>query len=181
MEPMPSYVAFLRAINLGATRKFPKEDIRAAVEAAGGTDVETYINTGNVRFTSMLRSRAKVEAALEKAFLADRGFAVPTVVLTLAELAAVAADAEELAAERPGDGRHYVSLLKESPSQAAASQAEDLSSDAERVVVRGRAAHLMLGENYRDATLDNAVVEKLLGVATNRRDTVIIAMAKKWC
>ena len=29
---MPSYVAFLRAINLGATRKFPKDDIRAAVE-----------------------------------------------------------------------------------------------------------------------------------------------------
>ncbi|MET1060314.1 MAG: DUF1697 domain-containing protein [Nocardioides sp.] len=178
---MPSYVAFLRAINLGATRKFPKDAIRTAVEAAGGTDVETYINTGNVRFTSTLRSRARVEAALEKAFRADRGFDVPTIVLTLPELAEVAADAEELAAARPGDGRHYVSLLKETPTQATVRQAEDLSSEAERVVVRGRAAHLMLGENYHEATLDNAAVEKTLGVATNRRDTVIIAMAKKWC
>ena len=57
---MPTYVAFLRAINLGPTRKFPKADIVAAVEAAGGEDVATYINTGNVRVTLPLRSRAKV-------------------------------------------------------------------------------------------------------------------------
>ncbi|HEV2798078.1 MAG TPA: DUF1697 domain-containing protein, partial [Nocardioides sp.] len=44
---MPTYVAFLRAINLGRTRKFPKDAIKAATEAAGGSDVETYINTGN--------------------------------------------------------------------------------------------------------------------------------------
>ena len=179
--PMPSYVAFLRAINLGATRKFPKEAIKAAVEEAGGTDVETYINTGNVRFTSTLRSRAKVEAALEKAFLADRGFEVPTIVFTLAELGEVAADAEELAGERDDGGRHYVSVLKEAPAQAAVREAEGRSTEGERLVVRGRAAHLLLGENYHQATLTNTAVEKLLGVATNRRDTVIIAMAKKWC
>ena len=178
---MPSYVAMLRAINLGATRKFPKGDIKTAVEAAGGTGVETYINTGNVRFDSTLRARTKVEAALEEAFLADRGFEVPTIVFTLAELAEVAADAEELAGERDDGGRHYVSLLKQAPSPTAVSEAEARSTDAERLVVRGRAAHLLLGENYHEATLTNAAVEKLLGVATNRRDTVVIAMARKWC
>ena len=79
---MPTYVAFLRAINLGPNRKFPKADIVAATEAAGGTDVETYINTGNVRLTSGLRSAAKVEAALEKAYEEQTGFAVPTIVFT---------------------------------------------------------------------------------------------------
>ncbi|HEY9564422.1 MAG TPA: DUF1697 domain-containing protein, partial [Nocardioides sp.] len=49
---MPSYVAFLRAINLGAKRKFPKDDPRSAVESAGFTDVETHINTGNVRLST---------------------------------------------------------------------------------------------------------------------------------
>ena len=79
---MPTYVAFLRAINLGATRKFPKDAIKAAAEKAGFTDVETYINTGNLRVTTRMRSRAKVEAALEKAFLEDRGFEVPTIAFT---------------------------------------------------------------------------------------------------
>ncbi len=85
---MPTYAAFLRAINLGAVRKFPKDAIKAAVESAGMTDVETYINTGNVRFTTSMRSRAKIETALEKAFRADRDFEVPTFVFTPAELVA---------------------------------------------------------------------------------------------
>ena len=79
---MPTYVAFLRAINLGAKRKFPKDAIKAATEAAGGSDVETYINTGNVRLTHSARSVAKVQAALEEAYAAAAGFEVPTIVFT---------------------------------------------------------------------------------------------------
>ena len=87
MAGMPTYVAFLRAINLGAIRKFAKDDIRRVVESLGFTDVETHINTGNVRFTTAMRSRAKIEKALEDAFAADRGFDVPTMVFTTAEIA----------------------------------------------------------------------------------------------
>src|SRR5690606_10085853 len=76
---MPTYVAFLRAVKLGATRTFPKDAIRACVEELGFDDVATYINTGNVRLRTTLRSHARVEAALEAAFRADRGFDVPVI------------------------------------------------------------------------------------------------------
>ncbi len=178
---MPTYIAFLRAINLGPTRKFPKADIVTAVEAAGGTDVATYINTGNVRFTTTLRSRAKVEAALEKAFEADRGFPVPTVVFTPQEICAIADDADELARGREEGQRHYVSLLKATPTAAGTKTVESAGDDGERAVVRGRAVHLMLGGSYHEAGLGNAEVEKALGVATNRNITVIRAIAEKWC
>jgi hypothetical protein len=46
--------------------------------------------------------------------------------------------------------------------------------------VSGRAVHLLLGENYHEARLTNAVVEKHLGVATNRNLTVIEALASRW-
>ena len=91
-----TYIGFLRAINLGANRKFPKASIIKAVEAAGFTDVATYINTGNVRFDTTLRSRAKIEAALEKAFEAEAGFKVPTMVFTQKELREIAEEAESL-------------------------------------------------------------------------------------
>ena len=94
---VPTYVAFLRAINLGPNRKFAKAAIVEAVEECGFTDVETYINTGNVRFTTSMRSRAKVEQALEKAFRKHAGFEVPTIVFTTAELRQIAADAVEMA------------------------------------------------------------------------------------
>ena len=175
---MPTYVAFLRAINLGATRRFPQADIVAAAQAAGGTDVATYINTGNVRLTTPLRSRTKVEEALERAFEADRGFAVPTIAVTPAELRAIGDDVEELGAGH--DGRHYVSLLKQEPTVAGRRALEAAGSDGERAVVRGRAVHLLLGPAYHTATLTNAAVEKHLGVATNRNATVVRALAERW-
>ncbi len=97
---MPTTLAFLRAINLGARRKFPKEEIVAATEAAGFTDVATHINTGNVRFATRMRSRERIEAALEAAYLERTGFEVPTVVLTPAELHRVVEDAARLQAAR---------------------------------------------------------------------------------
>jgi uncharacterized protein (DUF1697 family) len=175
---MATYIAFLRAINLGANRKFPKDAIKAAVEKAGGTDVETYINTGNVRVTSSLRSRTKVEAALEDAFLEASGFEVPTIVYTQKEFAQVAADAEELNAEREL-ARHYILLLKDPVADAAAVEA--LSTDDHRAVVRGRACHLLLGASYETGGVDPLRVEKLIGVATNRNHNVITTLARKWC
>jgi uncharacterized protein (DUF1697 family) len=179
MRSMTTCVAFLRAINLGAKRKFPKDAIAAATERAGFTGVATHINTGNVRLDTSLRSRSKIEAALETAYADDRGFDVPTMVFTCAELVAVAAEADKLGEGHAG--KHYVSLLKQEPSADAAAAIEALSSAHERVVVDGRAVHLLLGENYHEAKLSNAAVEKHLGPATNRNITVIRALVQKWC
>ncbi len=85
---MATYVGFLRAINLGPTRKFPRAAIVRAAERAGFAGVETYINTGNLRFDTSRRSRARIEDALERAFAAEAGFDVPTIVFTPTELRA---------------------------------------------------------------------------------------------
>ena len=177
---MPTYAAFLRAINLGAKRKFPKDAIKAAVEAAGGTDVETYINTGNVRLTTSLRSRAKVEAALEKAFHADRGFEVPTMVFTLAELADVAAYAEQLRAEHGEPKAHYVALFKDAPTAAAVRALAEAEFPGERAFVEGRAAHGLLYLPFNESKLFTSSVFAGLGTATSRNLTVVRALAEKW-
>lgn len=176
---MATYIAFLRAINLGAKRKFPKAAIVRATESAGFTDVETYINTGNVRFSTTLRSRARIEAALEAAYLDEAGFEVPTIVFTQAELRTIAADAEGFADGH--EGLHYVSLLKSPPTPAAIAMLEERSTAEEVARVGGRAVHLLLRPAYHEARLTNAVVERALGVATNRNLTVVRALAEKWC
>jgi uncharacterized protein (DUF1697 family) len=174
---MPTYIAFLRAINIGK-RKFSKGAIIAACEAAGFTDVETYINTGNVRVSTTLRSRAKVESALESAFQEAAGFDVPTIVLTPKELREVEAYAEKVGGDH--DGRHYVSLLKDAPTAAAVMKLDGAGQKGERAVLDGRGVHLLLGKDYHSAKLTNAIIEKHLGVATNRNLNVIRTLADKW-
>lgn len=175
---MPRYVAFLRAINLGATRKFPRQSILEAAGSAGFSDLATHLNTGNLHVATSLRSRARVEQALEAAFAADRGFEVPTVALTPAELASVLTDADEIGSGH--DGRQFVSFLKVEPADPRRRALEAAAGDGERVVVRGRAVHLLVGPTYRDATVTNATVERHLGVATNRTLGVVRAIVAKW-
>lgn len=172
---MTTYVGFLRAINLGPTRTFPKESIVAATEAAGFTGAATHINTGNVRFETRMRSRARIEEALEKAYLEDRGFEVPTIVYTADELRAVVDDADGFGHE----GKHYVWLLKDEPTAALREELEALSTEQERVGLSTRAVHLMLDGGYLDATLLKPV-EKRIGVCTNRNVTVLRALVPKW-
>lgn len=178
---MVTYLAFLRAVNLGAKRVFPKDDIRRVVEAAGFDGVETHINTGNVRLVSRMRSRARIEQILEDAFLADRGFEVPTIVYAADEFAALARETRGLAEAHPDAVRHYVYLLKDELSPAQRARVEEKASDAGHMQVRGRAAHALLGPGYRPGVVDPLNAARLLGVATNRNASVIAAIAQKWC
>ena len=46
--------------------------------------------------------------------------------------------------------------------------------------MRGRAVHLWLDSGYQNTRLNNARVEKLLGVATTRDLKVITTLAQRW-
>lgn len=178
---MPASIAFLRAINLGANRKFPKDDIRRVVESVGFENVETHINTGNVRFDTRMRARPRIEQTLERAFHADRGFDVPTLVFTPAELTGIVRDGGALAGERRPLARHYVYLLRDEPDTATTARIEATSTDAGEMVVRGRAAHALLYPGYQDGVVDPLGAVKLLGDATNRNLTVLSTIVGKWC
>ncbi len=178
---MPTYVAFLRAINLGATRKFPKDDIVAATQAAGGSDVETYINTGNVRLTHRARSVGAVQRALEQTYAAQAGFEVPTVVFTGSELAVLASRGEELHEEHDPAGQHYVTLYAEAPSTTTTLALGALQHDGERCVVDGRAAYVLLDGDIHTSRLLASREFKALGQGTARTIKVLRTVVEKWC
>jgi uncharacterized protein (DUF1697 family) len=176
---MPTFVAFLRAVNVGK-RKYPMAELREALSEAGFEEVETHIQTGNVLVRTRLRSRAKVIDTLEKAMREDRGFEVPVVLMTPQELTTTYDEAVRLADGRTLQG-HYLSLLAEKPSKEGSDVLEARSGDGEEIRVGERAVHLMLtSKPFHEAKTGNAEVEKQLGVATTRNLTVISKLAEKW-
>ncbi len=176
---MSTWIVLLRAVNVGK-RQYPMARLRATLTAAGFGDVETHIQTGNVRLTTSMRSRAKVEAAVAKALAADIGFDIEAIALSPAELTELAEVTAELSGlHRPGFG-HYVSVQREPPPAPVAAQLTALGREGEVVEVRGRAVHLLYDVPYHEAVSSNAAVERLSGVATNRNARVIAALAAKW-
>ncbi len=88
---MARYVALLRGINVGGRNKVAMADLRHVAESLGHTEIVTYIQSGNMVFTSPDTSAGGLADALEQA-IADRLGVQPTVVvLSRAELAQVIA------------------------------------------------------------------------------------------
>lgn len=178
---MPAFIAFLRAINLGARRRFSKDDIAAVVTGAGFTDVQTYLHTGNVRLSTRIRSRARVETVLEQAFVADRGFEVPTIAFGPTELREIVRAGDALAAAHPEAVRHYVSLLKQDPAADVHEALQALTAPGVHVQVVDRAVHVLPDHVLGQGGPANDRIERLLGVATTRNQTVLRTIVEKWC
>ena len=87
---MPTYIALLRAVNVGGTGKLPMAELREMCVALGFTEVRTYIASGNVVLRSK-QSAAQVKQALERRLAEYAGKPVGVVVRDGADLARVLA------------------------------------------------------------------------------------------
>lgn len=175
---MPTYIAFLRAVNVGG-RSVPMAALRGHLAEAGFTDVETYIQSGNVRVGSRARSTATVERKLEQAMTAALDLEIPAIVRTPRELVSLV----ESAPESPlGDeARHYVAFLRGKPSASAAKEINGWHVNGERLALVGRDVHMWLTKPSHEAKASNARLEKITGTAsTNRGWKVVTALAQKW-
>lgn len=87
---MTTYIALLRAVNVGGTGKLPMAQLRAMCADAGFSSIRTYIASGNVIFAADA-APPQVKAVLEARLAAYAGKPVGVLVRTPAELAAVLA------------------------------------------------------------------------------------------
>jgi uncharacterized protein (DUF1697 family) len=85
---MTSFIALLRAVNVGGTGKLPMTHLQAMCEAAGFHSVRTYIASGNVVFESDL-SETAVQKEIESRLLDYAGKPVRVFVRTAAAMAQV--------------------------------------------------------------------------------------------
>lgn len=66
---MKKYIAFLRGINISGKNKISMSDLKVEFEALGFTEVSTYLNSGNVVFSSETdNARADIEKMLTTKF-----------------------------------------------------------------------------------------------------------------
>lgn len=180
---MATYIAFLRAINVGG-RFLKMADLRAGLSTKGFGDVESHIQSGNIRFTSSIRSSAKVELAVESALEELCGFTVRTIVRTPAQLGELTAYGMGLKppseASLEGDARRYVTFLKDDPDDELVAMLSGWDVVGERTHVRGRELFVWLAHPSHEAKLSNARIERRGMVATTRDWKVVSALGEKW-
>jgi uncharacterized protein (DUF1697 family) len=164
---MTAYVALVRAVNVAGTGKLPKDELKAMGEACGFENVRTFINSGNLLFTSEL-GESEVKERLE-ARLADHfRKPVPAFVRNAKEMA-------EAAARNPfPDGKlsHVMAyFIDEKPTKKMLEEARDVQG--ERLALGPRLIYVSYGEGIGKSKLKLPAIKQ--GTARNMNSVGRIA------
>jgi uncharacterized protein (DUF1697 family) len=176
---VPTHVALLRGINLGDHNKVAMADLREVVAGLGHSDVATYIQSGNVVFSTAQTDTAGLASALEQAIAASLGVPARVVVLSREELTQVTRD-NPYAGEPSPKAVHAVFLSGEPGPDVA----ERVAAAQERAARRGsRDSAQLIGRTIFLHTPDgfgrSDLAAALVKLGQNKNDTVT-GTARNW-
>lgn len=171
MSRRQRYVAFLRAINVGG--RFVKMDVlRDHFAALRFADVETFIASGNVLFSTSSTDAAALEQRIERRLAQALGYDVATFVRTPAELAALVRD--EPFPDREERATLWTGFLKSAVSPTVRDTLRALSSDAEEVDARGREVFWLRRSLDMTALRTGAKIDRALGTPVTFRNVTTV-------
>lgn len=173
-SPPIRHVALLRGVNVGGKNALPMRELVALFEAAGASDVSTYVQSGNVVFACDGRGLAALVAGVERAIEARFGFRAPLVTRTRDELLSVARD-DPFAARGIAERERHVAFLAGEPSDAARARLDPARSPGDAFVARGREVYLHLPNGVARTKLTNAWLDATLGTTSTIRNARTIA------
>jgi uncharacterized protein (DUF1697 family) len=176
---MPRYAAFLRGINVGGHR-VKREDLRAAFQALGFAEVDTFRASGNVILTAGSESAAQLTARIQEGLAAALGYEVRTFLRAAREVRAMAAH-EPFAPARgqASAGKLQVAMLSARPATGACEEALALSSDADRLAMGERELYWLPRGGTMESALDLKALGALLGPMTIRTKGTVEQLAGK--
>ena len=165
------YVALLRGVNVAGTNKVKMDELRRLFADLGHTEVGTYLQSGNVVFADDAPGddRTGLAAGIEKAIADRMGLTVTVLLRTRAELEKVLAanpylDRETDPAKLP------VTFLAEAPDPERAAALSIPAGETGVFTLIGREVYLHTPDGYGRTKLNNAFLERKLGVAATTRN-----------
>lgn len=165
---MKTYVAMLRGINLGARNRVAMEDLRALVLALPAEDAQTYVQSGNVVFRSRANA-SDVAAAIERNLRRELDLDVAVMLRTREQLAKVVARSPFVEAGIDPTKLH-VTFLRDTPDARAIKKLRGTRFEPDELRVVRRDVYLHCPNGYGRSKLNNAFLEKQLGVAATTRN-----------
>jgi len=175
-------VAFLRAINVGG-HVVKMDELRRLFEKLGFTNVETFIASGNVIFTSSSKDAKAIERRIEACLQKSLGYEVRTFVRTESEVARIAAYAPFKPAQLKGSAAFCVGFLEGPLKPDAVKAVMALKTVDDEFHVSGSELYWASKKRQGESTFSNALLEKTLKARSTFRgvNTVVKLAAKHGC
>jgi uncharacterized protein (DUF1697 family) len=165
---LTAYIAMLRGVNVGGN-PLKMEWLRAACEEIGLRDVRTYVQSGNIVFTSRLGTAA-IAQTLKTTVDAQTRLPVSVVIRNAAELAKIVAGNPFLKQKAVDVAKLHVTFLDRTPTKPPFERLDALTGSRDQYRLAGREIYLHCPINYGETKLSNTAIEKVLGVGATTRN-----------
>jgi uncharacterized protein (DUF1697 family) len=133
--PVKIFVALLRGVNVGGKNMIRMSSLKESFERMGFGDVATYINSGNIIFTTQEGDARKLERSIEGMLSSEYELECKVVVRSLSEMANLV---KSLPETWDGDGhwKYNVIFLRHSIDSENILNGLKPESDIEQIVYR---------------------------------------------
>ncbi|MFC9291990.1 DUF1697 domain-containing protein [Streptomyces sp. NPDC057052] len=167
---MTKYVALLRGINVGGHARIAMKDLREVFGELGFDEVQTYLQSGNVVFADPAGTApGELRERIEKR-LAD-GLGVPAgVLLRTGESLGRTVAANPYLDREDDPAKLHVTFLAETPTAEQATALRTPPGETAEFTLLGDEIHLHVPDGYGRTKLNNAFIERRLGIVTTTRN-----------
>jgi uncharacterized protein (DUF1697 family) len=169
---MQHWIALLRGVNVGGRNKMPMSALVTALESAGCSSVRTYIQSGNVVFTSSARSKANLTKRIGAANEAQFHFRPNIVILTDPEFRTAVANNPFTDAISEPKTLHFF-FLDSKPASPDLTGLIELGIPSERFRLIDKVFYLHAPDGFGRSKLA-AGAERKIGVPTTARNYTTI-------
>lgn len=167
---METYIAMLRGINVSGHKIIKMDALRKAFGDSGYGNVRTYIQSGNVIFTSVKTSSGKLEKNISGIISGAFGFEAPVIVRDLKEMKEII-KANPFSGNAGRDAKNlYAVLLSDEPAKGLKNKIPKVPNESASYSITGKTVYLYCPGGYGNTRLTNAFFEKHLKTAATARN-----------
>ncbi len=163
---MSTYIALLRGINVGGKNILPMKDLLEIFEGMGFTDVDSYIQSGNVVFNS--KTNCSNKTAIELASRIDDRHGIAPIVLLLKASELKTAIENNPYEVQDGKTLHFY-FLGSKPKNPDLQRLTEARSASEQFKLEGKIFYLHAPDGIGRSKLA-AAVEQSMGVVVTARN-----------
>jgi len=177
---VPTFAAFLRAINVGG-HTVRMDTLRRAFESMRFSAVETFIASGNVVFDTAITDTSRLTGTIERKLRGELGYDVATFLRSTTELREIADYKPFPGADHDPSASVYVVFLAAAPDAAVKRKLSALTTNEHEFRTRRREVY-WLRRKVDGVPFSAVALDKALGcLFTIRGAPTVAKMADKYC
>lgn len=170
---MKTFIALLRGINVGGHNTIPMADLRVLCAKIGWSNVQTYIQSGNI-ILSASGKPAALEAQLQRAIERHFGLSIPVIVRAAADWSTYIKTNPFLDICKKEAKLVMLCLSQSSPNADATKNLRERGANGEQVIQVGDALWIYFAGGVARSRLSPSLLDRSVGSPVTARNWLTV-------